>query len=66
MPSVQCTPSHWEDNEVNVEASASPTPCQGFIPAPVEGSIPRYYTDVNIDDDGTIVGRMAYCYSSRL
>jgi hypothetical protein len=68
LSSVQCTPSHWKDNEVmpNVEASASPTPCQGFIPAPVEGSIPRYCTDVNIDDDGTILGRMAHCYSSRL
>jgi hypothetical protein len=26
----------------------------------------RYCTDVNIDDDGTVVGRMASCYSSRL
>jgi hypothetical protein len=43
-----------------------PTPIGRFIPAPAYHSLNRHCTDTTVDNDGTIIGRMASCYAGQL
>jgi hypothetical protein len=43
-----------------------PTPIGRFIPVPTCHSLNGYCTDTNVENDGTIIGRMASRYASQL
>jgi hypothetical protein len=43
-----------------------PTPIGRFIPAPAYHSLNRHCTDTTVENDGTIMGRMASCYAGQL
>ena len=40
-----------------------PTPIGRFIPAPACHLLSRHCTDTTVENDGTIIGRMASCYA---
>jgi hypothetical protein len=43
-----------------------PTPIGRLLPAPAYHSLNRHCTDTTVENDGTIIGRMASCYASQL
>jgi hypothetical protein len=43
-----------------------PTPIGRFVPAPACHSLSRHCTDTTVENDGTIIGRIASCYAGQL
>jgi hypothetical protein len=48
------------------ETYSLPTPIGRFIPAPDYHSLNRRCTDTTVENDGTIIGRIASCYAGQL
>lgn len=66
---LQPNPPHEsisEDVTLDSEAFSYPTMDGRFIPATTEKCKERYCTNTDMDDEGTIVGRMASLYAARL
>jgi hypothetical protein len=66
---LQPTPPHESMSEsvtLDSEAFSYPTTNGRFIPATTERSKERYCTNTDVEDNGTIVGRMASRHASRL
>ena len=66
---LQPNPPHEsmsEDVTLDSEAFSYPTTDGRFIPAITEKCKERYCTNTDIDDEGTIVGRIASLYAARL
>jgi hypothetical protein len=48
------------------ETYSLPTPIGRFIPASAYQPLNRHCTDTTVENDGTIIGRMASCYAGQL